>query len=91
MKVLGATRGEVTRIFLLEFGLLGLGSAIIAIAVGSIAAWLLVTRVMHADWAFMPGRVALTALLAVAVALAIGFAGTWRALGTRPAPLLRNE
>jgi putative ABC transport system permease protein len=35
--------------------------------------------------------VATTALLGLATTLALGFAGTWRALGQKPASLLRNE
>jgi putative ABC transport system permease protein len=35
--------------------------------------------------------VATTALLATALTLVIGFAGTWKALGAKAAPLLRNE
>ena len=33
----------------------------------------------------------LPALVATAVTLLFGFTGTWRALGQKPAPLLRNE
>jgi putative ABC transport system permease protein len=91
LKVLGATRGDVTRTFLLEYALLGGVTAAIAALLGSIAAWAVLTQVMRADWAFLPKVVALTALLSLAVTLVLGFAGTWRALGAKPAPLLRNE
>ena len=33
---------------------------------------------------------ALTALAATVAIVALGLAGTWRALGQKPAPLLRN-
>jgi putative ABC transport system permease protein len=32
-----------------------------------------------------------TAVLATLLTLVIGFAGTWKALGAKAAPLLRNE
>ncbi len=32
-----------------------------------------------------------TTVVAVLLTLVVGFAGTWRALGVMPAPLLRNE
>jgi putative ABC transport system permease protein len=47
--------------------------------------------VMHAPWSFLPGAVFATIGLAVAVTLVAGFSGTWRALGAKAAPFLRNE
>jgi putative ABC transport system permease protein len=91
LKVLGATRRDVTRAFLIEYGLLGGATAAIAAALGTLAGWLVLTRVMHQDWDFLPGAVAATALLAMVVTLAAGYLGTWRALGAKPAPYLRNE
>jgi putative ABC transport system permease protein len=91
LKVLGATRRTVAQAFLLEYGLLGLVTAAIAAAVGTLAAWLVLTRIMRADFVFLPGAVIATALLATAITVAFGFAGTWRALGQKAAPLLRNE
>jgi putative ABC transport system permease protein len=91
LKVLGATRGDVMRGFLIEYGLLGLITAAIAGAIGTVAAYILLTRVMRSDWIFLPGAVLGTAAIATAVTLVIGFAGTWKALGAKAAPLLRNE
>ncbi len=91
LKVLGATRGDFGRVFVVEYGLLGLATAAIAALIGSIAAYLLLTRVMRADWVFLPGAVLAITLLATILTLVIGFAGTWKALGAKAAPLLRNE
>ncbi len=91
LKVLGATRADVARAYLLEYGLLGLVTALIAAAAGTLAGWVFLTQVMEGQWVFLPGAVAATAGLGAAITLAIGLAGTWRALGQRPAPLLRNE
>ena len=91
LKVLGATRGDVTRIFAVEYGILGLVTAAIAGGIGSTVAYLLLTRVMHAEWVFLPQVVLSTGLLATILTLVIGYAGTWRALGVKSAPLLRNE
>jgi putative ABC transport system permease protein len=91
LKVLGATRADITRIFLIEYGLLGLATAAIAAGLGTLAGWLVLTRVMQQEWTFLPGAVALTALTATVLTLAVGYAGTWRALGAKPAPYLRNE
>ncbi len=91
LKVLGATRGDVTRVFLIEYGLLGIAASALAAAIGTLAAWLVLTRVMHAPFAFLPGAVAATAVGATLFTLAAGYAGTWRALGAKAAPYLRNE
>ena len=92
LKVLGATRARVAGAFLLEYGLIGLITAGVATLFGTVAAWWVLTDIMNADdFAFMAPRVALTALGATAITLAFGFAGTWRALSHKSAPLLRNE
>jgi len=91
LKVLGATRRSVAQTFLLEYGLLGLVTAAIAAGIGTLAAYLVLTEIMRADFVFLPGAVVTTALLATAITVGFGFAGTWRALGQKAAPLLRNE
>jgi putative ABC transport system permease protein len=91
LKVLGATRGAVTRAFLIEFALLGLATAIVAIAVGTLAADYVVAGAMGARFEFAPLVAAATGLIGAIATVAIGYAGTWRALGARPAPYLANE
>jgi putative ABC transport system permease protein len=91
LKVLGATRRVVGQAFLMEYGLLGLATAGLAAAIGTLAAYLVLTEVMHMPFVFLPGAVILTALLAAVITLVLGFAGTWRALSHKAAPLLRNE
>ena len=46
---------------------------------------------MHAPWSFEPGAVLATLVAATLFTLLVGFAGTWRALGAKAAPFLRNE
>ncbi|MFM8989172.1 MAG: FtsX-like permease family protein, partial [Alphaproteobacteria bacterium] len=90
LKVLGARRRQILEALLLEFALLGLVVATLAALLGSLAARLLVAGYLSLDFAWLPGTLlAVIAGAAAAVAL-IGLAGTWRALGQRPAPLLRN-
>jgi putative ABC transport system permease protein len=91
LKVLGATRGDLTRAFLIEHGLLGFLSALVACALGTLAAYFLVTRLMKIEWVFLPVPLLWTVGLAILVTLTLGFAGTWRALGAKAAPYLRNE
>jgi putative ABC transport system permease protein len=91
LKVLGATRGMVATAFLIEHGLLGALSALIASAAGTLAAYFIVTRLMKIDWVFLPVPLLWTVALATVLTLVMGFAGTWRALGVKAAPYLRNE
>ncbi len=91
LKVLGATRADVTRAFVIEYGLLGLAAGLLAAAIGTLAAWLLMTRVMDAPWRFSWGAVSATLALAMLFTIVAGYAGTWRALGAKAAPFLRNE
>jgi putative ABC transport system permease protein len=91
LKVLGATRGTITRAFLIEHGVLGVLSAVSAGALGTLAAFFLVTRLMKTDWVFLPAPLTWTVVLAPLLTLTLGFAGTWRALGAKPASFLRNE
>lgn len=91
LKVLGATRRRIMGILLLEYGMLGIVTAVVASIIGTFAAWAVVTQVMRFEYAFDGMAVVTAVILAVAVTLAFGFYGTWRALGQRTAPLLRNE
>jgi putative ABC transport system permease protein len=89
LKVLGARRSDLLRIFLIEY--LGLG-AIAALAGGLLgigAAALIVILVMKVAWTFAPGLVLLLLLGALTITLAAGFVGTWRLLGQPAAPVLR--
>ena len=91
LKVLGATRRTITSAFLIEHGLLGLLAALIAGVLGTVAAYFLVTGPMKTEWVFLPVPLLWTLGLAILLTLGLGFAGTWRALGAKPAPYLRNE
>jgi len=91
LKVLGARRRQVVGAFLMEYGLMAAATALIAALAGSVAAWAVLTQVMRAEWTPLPGAVAATALLSALAIVGLALAGTWRALGRRPAPLLRNE
>lgn len=92
LKVLGATRGDVLRAFLVEYGILGAATGVIAVVIGSVVGWAVMTFVMReVTWTWLPGVAAGTVAACILVTLAAGFAGTWRAMGVKAAPLLRNE
>lgn len=91
LKTVGATRAQIRRAFLVEFGLLGATAGVIAAGVGTAASWGVVTYIMRADWVFLPGTLTAVVLACTALTLAFGYAGTALALRAKPAPLLRNE
>jgi putative ABC transport system permease protein len=90
LKTLGATRVRLVTAYALEYGALGLATAVFGLLAGSIAAWLVVTRVMNMAFALELSGAVLSASLAVAVAIGLGLLGTWRILSQKPAPYLRN-
>jgi len=91
LKVVGATRAQIRRAWMVEFGLLGLTAGVIAALCGTAASWAVARFVMRADWVFLPGTLAATVLGCMALTLLLGYAGTALALRARAAPLLRNE
>jgi len=90
LKTLGATRLRLLSAYALEYFALGVATAVFGVAAGSAAAAFVVTRLMHLPFAFVPGPLALAAAGAVLATVALGLAGTFTALGHKPAPVLRN-
>ncbi len=90
LKVLGATRRDVLGAYLIEYALLGLAAALVAALIGGLASWVLVAKLMNATWWWLPGRLGLTVLGSVGLTVVLGLVGTWRALGRKAAPVLRE-
>ncbi len=90
-KVLGATRKRIALTFVLEYGALGAVTAICAFGVGTLAAWAVSEFLMHMDWAWLPAEAVITLLMALLATIALGLAGSWRILGMKTAPFLRND
>ncbi|MDX2143612.1 MAG: FtsX-like permease family protein [Rhodospirillaceae bacterium] len=91
LKVLGATRGNVLSAFLFEYCLLGLATGAIAVGVGALASWAVVVQIMKLEWGMDYGLAIGVVAACITVTLTAGFAGTWRAMGIKAAPLLRND
>lgn len=90
LKTLGATRRQLLLAFVCEFGLLGLAAGLFGILAGSLAAYGVVRFVFDLDFVWF-WRLAFTAAAgATAFAILLGLAATWRVLGRKPAPYLRN-
>ncbi len=91
LKVLGASRAQIRAAWLVEFGTLGLTAGLIAALVGTVASWGVAHYIMDTDWIFLPGTLAGTLAVCLAMVLIFGYVGTSAALGAKAAPLLRNE
>ncbi|EDQ35152.1 putative ABC-type transport system involved in lysophospholipase L1 biosynthesis, permease component [Hoeflea phototrophica DFL-43] len=90
LKTLGATRVTLIRAYVYEYGLLGLATAVFALAFGAVASWFVVSRIMTLPSSFMPDIAAATLVGALVVTVGIGLLGTWRVLGQKAAPVLRE-
>lgn len=90
LKTFGATRRRLMVAFALEFLLLALATAIFSVFVGTAAAYLVLTQVMHASFVFAPIVAIGTAAGATLALIALGLAANWRVLGLKPAPILRT-
>lgn len=90
LKTLGATRGTLIRAFSYEYFILGLATAVFALLAGGVAAWFVVSRIMALPSSFLPDVAVGTIAVALVVTVGIGLAGTWRILGQKAAPVLRE-
>jgi putative ABC transport system permease protein len=91
LKTLGATRWTLIFAWSIEYALIGLATAVFALAAGGAAAWFVTTRIMQMEAYFSPALAGGTLLLALVLTIGFGLAGSWRVLGQKAAPVLRNE
>jgi putative ABC transport system permease protein len=90
LKMLGATRNMLIGAFSLEYLILGAATALFALLAGGVAAWFVITRIMSLPWEMLPGVAGGTLVTALVLTVGFGLAGTWRVLGQKAAPVLRN-
>lgn len=91
LKLLGATRRDVLTAYLLEYLILGLVTGLLALGLGGVAGWIVVTQVMEIDFRLLPAVMAAVIAASIALTILFGLAGTWAALGARPAQVLREN
>jgi putative ABC transport system permease protein len=90
LKMLGATRAMLIGAFSLEYLMLGAATALFALFAGGVAAWFVIAQIMNLPWQLLPGVAAGTLVTALVLTVGFGLAGTWRILGQKAAPVLRN-
>jgi putative ABC transport system permease protein len=91
LRMLGATRGAVARAFAVEYACLGLAAGVGGTALAALLAWIVLRFVLESPWSFAPGTAMLGVALTTSVALGVGFLATFRLLGQKPLPVLRQE
>jgi putative ABC transport system permease protein len=91
LKTVGATRGRLIYAFVLEYGLIGLATALCGVLAGSLSAYFVVTGVMNLTFTWMPWAALTAAFGALVVTIVLGLIGTWTVLGQKPAPILRSR
>jgi putative ABC transport system permease protein len=90
LKTLGATRLRLLGAYALEYMMIGAATAVFGVAAGSVAAWLIVTRLMTLGFEWQAGSAAVVVVVALVVTVGLGLAGTLMALNQKPASVLRN-
>jgi putative ABC transport system permease protein len=90
LKTLGATRGRLLGAYALEYLMIGFATAVFGVISGSVAAWLIVTRLMTLSFVWQAGSAAGVVAAALIVTVGLGLAGTLLALNQKPASVLRN-
>jgi putative ABC transport system permease protein len=90
LKTLGATRARLLGAYALEYLMIGFATAIFGVIAGSIAAWLIVTRLMTLSFVWQAGSATAVVAAALVVTVGLGLAGTLLALNQKPASVLRN-
>ncbi|MCX8999327.1 ABC transporter permease [Rhizobiaceae bacterium BDR2-2] len=90
LKTLGGTRRLLIRAFTFEYMILGFATAVFSLLSGGVAAWYVVARIMNLRSVFLTDVAVTTVAVALVMTVGIGLAGTWRVLGQKAAPVLRE-
>jgi putative ABC transport system permease protein len=90
-KTLGATRARIVRAELLEFGLPGLATALLAILIATVTAWALCKWAFEIAFVFSAKAAVETVVLALVFVFSIAAVTTWLVLSAKAAPYLRSE
>jgi len=91
LKVLGATRRRILVSHFAEYLMLASATALFAVVLGAIAAYVAVRHVMDIEFNFAWAPVGQALVLALGLVAIFGGFGTWAVLRARPVPYLRSE
>jgi putative ABC transport system permease protein len=90
LRVLGASRRQILMLQLAEYGMIAALLALVALALGGVLAWIVVTAVFSFDW--LPDWRVVLGVLGIGIALVLTFAigGSLPLLKAKPAQALRE-
>jgi len=91
LKVLGATKNRIIRIFIFEYAFLGIITVIISAILGSATAYWIQGFMMDIAWNFSWTALLIVTFISLTITLGAGMIGTIYALKQKAAPYLRNE
>jgi putative ABC transport system permease protein len=91
LKTLGATRGRIARIFSIEFAVIGTVAGLMGGLLAGGFAWLVLNRLLHADSSPDPLPMLVSVVGTAVLAVATGWAASFRTLGQKPLEILREE
>lgn len=90
LRVLGASRRQILSMQLAEYGLIAAALALVALALGSTLAWVIITQLFEFDWLPDWGQVLGVLGLGLAIVLAFALGGSLPLLRAKPAQALRE-
>lgn len=90
LKTLGATRARLLLAYAYEYGIIGLCAVLFGMLAGSLAAFAIVRTILKLGFIWHWQETGLAAAAGVLMTIALGLAGSWRILGRKAAPYLRE-
>ncbi|MEE4206597.1 MAG: FtsX-like permease family protein, partial [Erythrobacter sp.] len=90
LRVLGASRRQILMMQLAEYGLIAAALALVALGLGSLLGWVVITQLFEFDWLPDWGVVLAVLGLGLAIVLAFALGGSLPLLRAKPARALRE-
>ncbi len=91
LKMLGAVRSKILKIFVTEYTLLGVIAGVIGIVLGNFLAWIFLKYIMEIQWRFPFLSMATLFITTVLLTIFISFFMTYRIIGKKPLAILRQN
>lgn len=91
LKTIGASRLQILASFMLRAAILGAAAGVVALFVGALAAWGVITFVMDSTYQFDLISALIIITAGASATLLSGLAFAWRPLAARPARVLRMQ
>lgn len=91
LRTLGASRGQILKIQVVEYGVLGFMASITAGLLSVIAAWSMAKFVFKVGFSLPVGHLLMAVAINCILTIGVGILGTWGILNQSPLALLRRE